>query len=85
MAERLAFFAEKKDLTRWVVRSGLVPGVITEANTLDEAVKKIRSCLPSLLEMTQGTTQDCIAETSFSLTIVEPLRLDPSWRPVGLA
>ena len=49
----------------WVATSDDVPGLATEADTMEGLISKLRAMIPELLELNQGT--DCLPPISFEV------------------
>ena len=60
---------------RWVASSNNVPGLVTEAETLERLVEKLRVMVPEMLELNGLLPPDAAARAAFKV-IAE--RIEPS-------
>ncbi|MEH2440932.1 DUF1902 domain-containing protein [Nostoc sp.] len=57
-----------KDAEVWVATSENVPGLVTEASTIESLTQKLRQIIPELLVLNQIVPSDYVGFISFELT-----------------
>ncbi|MDF5715588.1 MAG: DUF1902 domain-containing protein [Rhizonema sp. NSF051] len=57
-----------KDAEVWVATSEDVPGLATEASTIEVLTQKLREMIPELLELNSIVPSDYVGSISFELT-----------------
>jgi predicted RNase H-like HicB family nuclease len=57
-----------KDAEVWVATSENVPGLVTEASTIESLTQKLREIIPELLVLNQIVPYDYVDSITFDLT-----------------
>ena len=57
-----------KDAEAWVATSENVPGLVTEASTIESLTQKLREIIPELLVLNQIVPYGYVGSISFELT-----------------
>ncbi|MHC5599775.1 MAG: DUF1902 domain-containing protein [Nostoc sp.] len=57
-----------KDAEVWVATSENVPGLVTEASTIESLTQKLREIIPELLVLNRIVPSDYVGSISFELT-----------------